>query len=164
MSLYSAVEQKFNRPDLGLLVLRVVFGVLIFAAGLNKLMAGSPMFEQIGGAMAMFGITWQPKLWGLLSALTETFGGLAILLGIFFRPALLLLIFNMIVACAVIPKFMGPLDFSSMGAFSKSLGNLEPPYIFCAAFIALLFTGQGKYAIHKSGGGGRSSGAKSAKD
>ncbi|HTB63055.1 MAG TPA: DoxX family protein [Opitutales bacterium] len=162
MSLYSYFEQKMNRPDFGLLVLRVVFGVLITLFGVGKLLEGGPMFEQIGGAMAMFGVTWQPKLWGLLCALTETFGGVFIVFGIFMRPAALLLVFNMIVACAVVPKYYGAPDFSSAAAFSEWLGKIDPPYIFCAAFICLLFTGPGKYAIHKSGGG--RSGAKAAKE
>jgi putative oxidoreductase len=164
MSLYSYFDQKLNKPDLGLLALRAIFGLLIFALGVSKLLDGGPMFAQIGGAMAAFGVNWHPKWWGLLSALTETFGGLAILLGIFFRPAALLLVFNMIVACTFMVKFVGAPDFSSADAFDGWLGKIDPPFLFCAAFLAVLFTGPGKYAMHKSGGGGRGGAKSGAKE
>jgi len=160
MTLYSYFEQKMNRPDLGLLVLRVAFGALIAIFGICKLLDGGPMFQQLGGAMAMFGITWEPKFWGLMCALVEAFGGIFVLLGLFFRPALVLLIVNMVVACAVIPGFVGKPDYSSVDAFDGWLGKIDIPYLYCAVFITLLFTGAGKYAI-QGGGGGRSGSSKS---
>ncbi len=160
MSLYAYFEQKLNRPDLGLLVLRVTFGGIIFVFGVQKLLGGEQMLTGIGGAMAKFGITFAPLFWGLLAALTEMLGGLCIFLGIFFRPAALLLFFNMIVA-TVFLWGTGP-TFSSYGDFAGFVGKIDSPLTFCLAFLALLFTGPGKYAIHK-GGGGRN-GAKSAKE
>ena len=154
MNLLNYIEQKLNRPDLGLLVLRVVFGLVIFIFGIQKLMGGGAMFEHIGGALAMFGITWQPKLWGLLSALTETFGGLAIILGVFFRPAALLLIGNMVVATVANAKMTGAVDTSSVMAFAVWLGKVAIPVYYLGAFLALFFTGPGKYAVRKGGGGG----------
>ncbi len=165
MNLLNYVEQKLNRPDLGLFLLRVVFGLVIFVFGLGKLMAGGPMFEMIGSSMGIFGIHWEPKLWGLLCALTETFGGLAILLGVFFRPAALLLIFNMIVATIGNAQQTGPVDTSSAMAFGVWLGKAAVPVYFLAAFLALFFTGPGKFTAYlftgSGGGGGRSGGGKS---
>ncbi len=157
MSLYSYFEQKLNRPDLGLLALRVVFGLVICVFGVQKLMGGSAMFEQIGSSMAMFGIPWQPKFWGLLCALAESFGGLCILLGLFARPAALILTFNMIVATAAMCKMTGAPDFSSVDALGGWLGKVAVPVYFLAAFLALTFCGPGKYAIHTKGGGGSKS-------
>ena len=154
MSLCTYVEQKFNQPDLAYLALRVVFGGTIILFGVYKLLAGGDMYAQIGGSMDMFCITWEPKLWGLLCALTETFGGLFILLGVFTRSAALLLVFNMFVASIVLYKMTGAPDTSSMGAFCEWLGKVSLPEFYLAAFLALLFTGAGKYAIHKKGGGG----------
>ncbi len=154
MSLYNYFDQKLNKPDLGLLALRVVFGLTIFIFGVQKLMGGGAMFEQIGGSMAMFGITWEPKFWGLLCALAETFGGLCLLLGVFTRPVALILTFNMLVACVAMAKMAGNPDTASLNAFNEWLGKVAVPAYFLAAFIALLFCGPGKYSIHKSGGGG----------
>ena len=154
MNLLNYIEQKLHRPDLGLLLLRVIFGGVIFIFGVQKLMGGGEMFGQIGGSMAMFGITWQPKLWGLLCALAETFGGLFVLLGVFFRPAALILIFNLIVATAANAQMTGAVDTSSMMGFAVWLGKVAIPVYYLVAFLELFFTGPGKYAIHKTGGGG----------
>jgi len=160
MNLLNYVEQKLNRPDLGLFLLRLVFGLIIFVFGIGKLMGGGPMFEMIGGSMAIFGIHWEPKLWGLLCALTETFGGLAILLGVFFRPAALLLIGNMIVATIANAQQTGPADTSSTMAFGVWLGKVAIPAYYLAVYLALFFTGPGKYTAYMftGGGGGRSAG------
>jgi putative oxidoreductase len=149
------LNQKLHQPDLGLLALRVVFGMLIMLFGVDKLIVGRPMLEGVGKAMGMFGITWQPLFWGLLCALVETIGGLCVVTGIFFRTAALLLFGNMVVAVASMWQD-GP-DFSAFGAVMGWLMQTALPITFCAIFLGLLFTGPGKYAIQKSGG--RSSGA-----
>ncbi len=162
MSLLSYFEQKLNRPDLGLLVVRVVFGLIITIFGVGKLLGGGAMLAGIGGSLAKFGITFAPMFWGLLSALTEMLGGLCIFLGVFFRPAAALLFFNMIVATT----FMwghGP-DFSSYGAFMNYVGTIDSPLTFCVVFLALLFTGPGKYALQKSGGGRSGGGSSKSKE
>jgi putative oxidoreductase len=154
MGLYSLAEQKAHRPDVGLLALRVVFGVIIFLFGVEKLMGGGAMFEQIGQSMGMFGVTWHPKVWGLLCALTETFGGLCIVFGVFFRPAALLLVFNMVVATLAMAKMSGSPDFASIDTFMNNwLSKVAIPVYFLAVFLTLLFCGAGKYALQKKGGG-----------
>jgi putative oxidoreductase len=162
MTLVSYIEQKLNRPDLGLLILRVVFGLLITTFGVAKLFGGGAMLAEVGGALAKFGITFAPMFWGLLSALTETLGGLCILLGIFFRPAAALLFFNMIVAITSMWGD-GP-DYSSFGAFMGYVQKIVLPVAFCAIFLALLLTGPGKYAVHKGSGGKGGGGAGKSKD
>jgi len=165
MSFCNYVEQKLNQPDLAYLLLRVVFGGAIILFGIQKLMGGSAMYEQIGGAMAQFGFTKYPAVWGFLCALAETFGGLCVLFGIFFRPAAFILFFNMVVACTFMFKMSGAPDLSSIGTVTDWIGKIGMPVAFCVAFLALLLTGPGKYAVHLGGGGGgkRSSG-KSAKE
>jgi putative oxidoreductase len=158
MTLYSYFEQKLNRLDLGLLVIRVVFGLFILNAGIMKLLGGKEMLTGVGGSMAVFGIHFAPLFWGLLAALTETLGGVCLILGVFFRPAMLLLVFTMVVA-TVVMWGSGP-SLASMGDFQKFIGNVMPPMTFLAAFLGLLFTGPGKYAMHLKGGGG----SKSAKE
>jgi putative oxidoreductase len=163
LSLTSSIEQKLTRPDWSILVLRLVFGALLVVFGVQKLLGGGTMFEMLGKSLEMFGITWEPKLWGLLCALAETFGGLFIVLGLLFRPAAFILIINMVVATVVNFKMSGAPDYSSMDAFCKWLGTAAIPAYFLAVFIALLFTGAGKYAMQKSGGSGRGGSGK-AKD
>jgi len=154
MSLCNTIEQKLNQPDLAYLLLRMVFGGAIILFGIQKLMGGSATFEQIGGSMAYFGVTKYPALWGFLSALAETFGGIFIVLGVLFRPAALALFFNMVVACTFMFKLTGSPDLSSIGALTGWIGKVSMPVAFCTAFLALFFTGAGKYAVRMGGGGG----------
>jgi len=164
VSLFSYFEQKLTKPDLAMLVLRLVFGAALIVFGVQKLLGGGAMFEMLGQSLAMFGITWEPKFWGLACALAETLGGLCILVGVLFRPAVLVLVINMIVATAANFKMSGAPDYSSMDAFCKWLGAVAIPVYFLAVFIALLFTGPGKYALHKGGGGRGGSGSSKAKE
>jgi len=163
MSIFNYVEQKFNQPDLAYLALRVVFGGTIILFGVSKLLAGGEMYAQIGGSMAMFGITWEPKFWGLLCALTETFGGFLVLIGVFCRPAAFMLVGNMFVASVVLYKMMGAPDTSSVGAVAEWLGKVAVPEFYLAAFLALLLTGPGKYTVVIKSGGG-SARSKAAKE
>jgi putative oxidoreductase len=149
MSISNSVGQKIHQPDLGLLVIRLAFGVLIATFGIGKLMAGKALFVQIGSAMAMFGIHWHPAWWGLMCALVESCGGVLVVLGLFFRPAAFLLVGNMAVACATTWK--GAPDFSSGMALMGWAQGIALPVSFFAVFLGLLFTGPGRFAAGKSG-------------
>ncbi|MEM9407677.1 MAG: DoxX family protein, partial [Acidobacteriota bacterium] len=64
-----------NSTDLALLVLRLGFGVSMFAFhGWGKISGGPELWERLGGVMALFGISFAPVFWGLLAALAESVG------------------------------------------------------------------------------------------
>ena len=85
--------------DLGLLVLRVGFGLaFVWYHGYPKLSGGPQTWAVIGDAVANFGITFGYGFWGLLAALAETIGGLLFAAGLLFRPACLAILAVMIVA------------------------------------------------------------------
>ncbi|MDX1547086.1 MAG: DoxX family protein [Rhodothermales bacterium] len=85
--------------DLGLLVLRLGVGAAyVLIHGRPKLFAGPERWERLGGAMSTFGIEFWPTFWGFVAAFAEFFGGLCVVLGLFFRPACLLLFLTMFVA------------------------------------------------------------------
>lgn len=84
--------------DLGLFVLRLGVGAMFLAHGLPKLMGGPETWEKLGGAMAFFGITFWPAAWGLMAALAEFLGGIALMTGFFVRPFAALMLVVMIVA------------------------------------------------------------------
>ena len=124
-----------GNKDLGLLVVRVgLGGMYLVVHGLPKLMGGPERWERIGGAMAALGIMGIPKVWGLAAALTETLGGLAMILGLWMRPLLIPLIFTMVVA--------GAKDFGQGGILAAAHA-IEDGLVL----IALLVTGTGKYAL-----------------
>ena len=87
--------------DTGLLIIRMGLGLpFIFVHGMDKIFGGPERWERIGGAAAHVGVDFLPVLWGFLAAFAEFGGGLLLLLGFLFRPALVLMIATMAVAAA----------------------------------------------------------------
>lgn len=50
--------------DLGLLLLRIGFGLMFIYYGWPKIMGGPPAWAKLGGAVGDFGITFAPAFWG----------------------------------------------------------------------------------------------------
>lgn len=91
-------HESSGLQQLGLTIIRISFGIIFLIFGYNKLCSGSTHLTQLGGAMSLFGITWGYMVWGYLAALTELFGGIAFILGLYTRIASLPLIWLLIVA------------------------------------------------------------------
>lgn len=90
---------RWSSVDLALLVLRVGIGVsFVFVYGWAKISGGPEQWADLGQNMANFGITFWPTFWGFMGALAEFGGGICLMLGLLFRPALTLMIATMIVA------------------------------------------------------------------
>lgn len=82
-----------------LLIARLGVGLgFIWFHGWGKLVGGPERWAGVGGAMGNYGLEFAPEFWGFLAALGETLGGLLIALGLFFRPASLVLAFVMMTA------------------------------------------------------------------
>ncbi|WKN46246.1 DoxX family protein [Tunicatimonas pelagia] len=126
-----------NNVHLGLLILRLGMGVSFIAHGVPKLMDGPERWEQLGGTMANLGITFLPTIWGFMGSFAECVGGLCLVLGILWVPALLLLTFTMIVATAM--------HISNGDSYSGISHPLEAGIVF----IGLLVTGPGKHRVSK---------------
>lgn len=92
------MKQKNNLLQAGWFILRVGIGISIFFHGYPKITGGVETWTMIGGSMSQFGIDFAPVFWGFLAAFAESVGGLLFALGLFFRPAALLLAGNMTVA------------------------------------------------------------------
>lgn len=122
---------------LGLLIIRIGLGASFIAHGLPKLMGGPERWEKLGGTMENLGITFLPAFWGFMGGFAECVGGLCLMLGIFWIPILLLLIFTMIVAT---------IQHISNG---DSYGRISHPLEVGIVFIALFITGPGKHRISK---------------
>ncbi len=84
--------------DVGLLILRVGFGIMFMFHGAPKLFGGPERWGKLGAAMGNFGIDFLPAFWGFMASFSEFFGGILLILGLFFRPACILLTLTMIVA------------------------------------------------------------------
>ena len=123
------------RVDLALLVLRVGIGIsFVFVYGWAKITGGMETWSGLGANMALFGLDFVPAFWGFMAALAEFGGGLLLMLGLFFRPALVLMILTMIVAAT--GHISGQIDGGPWHA--TEMGTV---------FLALLLLGPGRYSL-----------------
>jgi putative oxidoreductase len=121
--------------DIGLLILRIGFGCLFLFHGLPKLFGGPETWEKVGMAMGTFGITFLPAFWGFMAAISESLGGICLILGFFLRPACILLTITMLVAAA---------SHLSRG---EGLGGAAHALKAGTVFLSLILIGPGKYSL-----------------
>lgn len=121
----------------GLLLLRLGIGVMFIIHGFPKLAGGPEGWTGLGGSMKVIGINFLPVFWGFMAAATETFGGFLLIVGLFYRPACMLLVFTMIIAALV---HFGKGDGLQGASHAIELGIV---------FFNLIFIGPGKYSVDK---------------
>ncbi len=121
----------------GLLITRLGLGAMMVLHGYPKILGGPSLWLKLGGAMAAIGIKFMPVFWGFMAASTETFGGILLFLGLFFRPALLLLFFTMFIAAAM--------HIYKGDGINEAAHAIELAFVFAG----LLFIGPGKYSVDK---------------
>ena len=124
---------RWGSLDAALLVLRVGIGVsFVFVYGADKITGGPSTWVDLGQNMALFGVTFWPTVWGFMAALTEFGGGLLLMLGLFFRPVLVLLLITMTVATAShLAAGEGPWHATEMAT----------------VFVTLFLLGPGRYSL-----------------
>ena len=135
MAIFESLSKYRNT---GLLLMRIGLGIMMMMHGFPKLSGGVEMWTQIGGSMKMIGIDFFPLGWGFMAAATESIGGLFLLLGLFFRPVNILLLFTMIIASLV--HLLDPKQDIMEASHAIELG---------VVFLGLVFLGPGKYSIDK---------------
>jgi putative oxidoreductase len=106
--------------------------------GKDKLFGGPEKWADLGEAMGKLHIHFWPAFWGFMCAITETFGGLFCMLGLWFRPVCILLVINFIVATLEHEP-----TFSTLGKASHAIE-------LACTFFGLLFIGAGAYSVDKS--------------
>ncbi|WP_276496822.1 DoxX family protein [Pontibacter litorisediminis] len=132
------LRSGYKSKNFGLLLLRVGIGVMFILHGWPKMAGGAERWEAIGQNMGLLGIGFAPVFWGFMAAFAEVVGGALLLLGLLFRPAVVLLLITMIVA--TIRHVAGGDGF---GGYSHSLEA-------AILFASLLFIGPGNYSLdHK---------------
>ncbi len=116
-----------HNKDLGLLILRVVVGIIFIVHGYAKV-------TNIGGVVGFFGMLQLPAFLAYVVAYVELLGGVSLVIGYGSKVSSVLLAFTMIVA---IIKVHGP----------KGFANSEFVLTLLAANLAIFFAGSGKYSI-----------------
>jgi putative oxidoreductase len=124
-----------NTDDAGKLVLRVVLAMLLLFHGFSKLIGGVGF---ITGMLAKAGL---PASLGYLVYIGEVVAPLFILVGVFTRPAALVVVINMIVALLLVhtSQFF---SLSDTGGWALELQGL---YLAAAVVVALL--GAGRFSL-----------------
>ena len=131
------MNKFFNdKLDLGLLIIRVGLGIMFITHGAPKIFGGPDMWLKIGGAIGNFGIHFWPQFWGLMSGVAEFGGGIALILGVAFKPMMAMLAINMTVAAV------------SHFARGQGLAGASHAIEDGIVFLGLIFGGAGKYTLH----------------
>src|SRR5262245_13973019 len=123
----------------GLLVVRVVVGLLMAAHGAQKLLGWFGGYGIAGTGQFLEDLGFRPgRLFATLAAVSETFGGLLIALGFLgpIGPAVVLA--TMIVATVSVHW--------GHGLFAITNG-IELPLLYAAVAIGLALTGYGRYSV-----------------
>lgn len=134
-SLLNSVNSMFSHEDFGRLLLRFMVGGLMLFHGLHKLIGG---IDGIAGMLVAKGF---PGFIAYGVLIGEVLCPILIILGIFTRPAALVLAFTMVVAwlMAGIGK-TGSLDATGAWAIESIV------YYFIAALV-VAFIGAGRYSV-----------------
>ncbi|PSQ68235.1 MAG: DoxX family protein [Bacteroidetes bacterium QH_6_64_77] len=126
--------------DLGLLLLRVTFGLyMALGHGWGKIAGGPEQWAGLGGTMEIFGLGFAPTFWGFMAAFAEFACALLVVLGLLTRPAALLLVINMAVAATA--HITGAID-----------GGPEMALLYAFVFLSLILIGPGKYSVDEIAG------------
>lgn len=124
--------------DLGLLLIRAMVGVVLMFHGSQKLFGwfdgqGMTAFVENVEKMQLP----MPQVSAYLSAGTEFFGGLLLLVGFLTRLVAIPVAFNMFVAAIVVHG----------GAFSLAKQGMEYALTLAVVATALIFTGGGRFSV-----------------
>lgn len=128
--------------DFGLLILRVGIGAMFILHGLPKIFGGPTGWE----GLAQFGLPFLPTgiismTFGFAAAISETIGGVLLILGFYQRIACIALAGTMAVAFST--KIGAVTSFAD---FAKTAGW---PLELIIVFVALFISGPGKYKVGK---------------
>ena len=126
--------------DLGLLVIRAGFGLLMAGHGLQKLFGwwGAPDFDGVAAGFAQFGYT-PGRFFAFVASGTELAAGLLLALGLLTPLAcagIIGVMFNVIVGVSWDAGLYGQMGY-------------ELPLMFALVALAVAFTGPGRFALDK---------------
>lgn len=130
-------QRKEQMRNIGLLLLRIGLGIMFMLHGYPKVFGGPEMWAEVGAYLQNIGISFAPMFFGFMAGIAEFFGGLFLLLGLFFIPSVIFLLIVMLVAAAT---HLGAGDPFTIYSHSIELAIV---------FISLLFIGSGKYNLDK---------------
>jgi len=123
--------------DFGLLLLRVSIGVVFILYTAPALIGGPSAWAHFGAGARNVGIHSHFQIWGFLVATPGCIGGVLVIFGLFFRPAVLVLLVLAIGHAIGVKHASG---------FRVALPSIE----MCFVLAGILFVGPGKYSVDKT--------------
>jgi putative oxidoreductase len=130
-----SAETRQSAADAGLLILRLVLGILILIHGLTKL---PPPSSFVVGALGNVGL---PAFLAYGVYIGEILGPVLIIVGVWTRLGALLIAVNMVVAVTL----AHPPDFFALSGSGGYVQELQAMYFFTA--VALVLLGAGSYSV-----------------
>lgn len=131
-------RKRWKFRNLGLLILRIGLGVMFILHGYPKMFGGPEVWTEVGTAAQYVGLDFAPMFFGFMAGVTEFFGGIFLILGLFFSPSVIFLMIVMIVA-----TFKHLKTGDGFGHYSHSIE-------MAIVFLSLFFMGPGKLSLdHK---------------
>lgn len=130
-------RKKADLRNIGLLILRVGLGIMFILHGYPKMFGGPETWSQIGSSMQYIGINFAPMFFGFMIGVAEFFGGIFLILGLFFKPSVIFLFIMMLVVSAK--------DFGAGDQFTSYSQTIEMAIVF----LSLFFIGSGKYSLDR---------------
>lgn len=127
--------QNQKSEDLGKLLLRAALAILILLHGIAKIMGGVGF---ITGMVAKMGL---PPALGYLVYIGEVLAPILVLIGVWTRPAALIVAINMVVAIVLVHSA----EVLTLGKTGGWALELQGMFLFSALAVALL--GAGRYSF-----------------
>lgn len=126
-----------TNPEIGLLILRVVLGVVFVAHGAPKLIGG---VEETAVMLGAIGVP-VPTVAAWLVALLETLGGVGLLMGLLVTPVSLLLAVHLLLGIILVHAKNG------FYVVWQGQGGVEFNLVLIAGLLALVLSGPGRAAL-----------------
>ena len=124
----------YKYQDEGLLILRILLGLVLMYHGYVKIAGGMHKIIDTGSAMAYIGITGGYFFFGALATFCELIGGIFIIVGLFYRLFAFLMVGTLFVASVM-----------QLGAHGYDKASHAMDLMF--AYIGMLIAGPGKYSL-----------------
>ena len=135
-TLVTRFNSLFNYPDIGKLVLRVSFGIMLLLHGIHKMHGGGTDFIQT--LLAQHGL---PAFIAYGVYLGEVLAPVMLILGLYTRIASVIIIGT----CCFIILLMHSENLFTLSKVGAWIAESVGMYLFSS--LALLFFGSGKYAL-----------------
>ena len=133
-SILSYLTTNSNYHSLGLLILRIIGGLMmVYNHGWSKITADTEKWNRLGHALTdIIGLEFLSTFFGFMAAFSESVCALLIIIGLFTRPASILLLFTMFVAS------LNHIMDSEMP---------ELAIMYCLSSLVLILSGPGKFSL-----------------